>query len=554
MAGSFRFGARVADVARRHGVLAHQLSDWRRQARQGLLALPEEAVEGCERLSLRFARVTASAADTGSSDRRLWAACAKLIAEIAQQAQKKNRSAAQSAEDLVDVRFCAVGDDDQNIYDYGGASARHILEFEQFFPRHRLSELTQNYRSSGAIVEAAAVIVEKLQDRRKAAVISVDTARRADPLQGHYHDPQRPELGRVCLLEAASASIEDQADAACLELLRLAAEVGEKKCNWSSTAVLVRTRAQAAVLRTALAAHGINISYDLRDIVPFLRIRETILARKALDRSLQDNRWLGRGDLQRLGENLDIRFGSTWSKAIRRHLEEIGSEIEPGAQVSPEQVLEDFVEWARRWQPDQDGVAVMTAHSSKGLEFDNVLVLDSGWLGQRREAQDSDRRLLYVAATRARHSLTFVTSATTRGRVLEDLNDAPAILHRKPDESLRPKDPPGIWRPLTLHDVYLSFLAREAAASPGRMETALSTVPTGAPIAFTPVIHASPGGDFDIRIAGTALEDGHLGRVSRRFRMSMDAGWRDARVYAVVERNRRDNHEGYRDDCCRDTW
>ncbi|ABA80628.1 IS66 family insertion sequence hypothetical protein [Rhodobacter sphaeroides] len=48
MAESFRTGVRVTDVARRHGVLAHQLSAWRRQDRKGLLALPDDAVEGLE--------------------------------------------------------------------------------------------------------------------------------------------------------------------------------------------------------------------------------------------------------------------------------------------------------------------------------------------------------------------------------------------------------------------------------------------------------------------------------------------------------------------------
>jgi transposase len=46
VAESFRPGARVVDVARRHEIAPHQLSDWRRQARQGLLALPAEVMDG----------------------------------------------------------------------------------------------------------------------------------------------------------------------------------------------------------------------------------------------------------------------------------------------------------------------------------------------------------------------------------------------------------------------------------------------------------------------------------------------------------------------------
>ncbi len=46
VAESFQAGSRVVDVARRHELAPHQLSTWRRQARQGLLALPAEAMVG----------------------------------------------------------------------------------------------------------------------------------------------------------------------------------------------------------------------------------------------------------------------------------------------------------------------------------------------------------------------------------------------------------------------------------------------------------------------------------------------------------------------------
>lgn len=68
VAESFQPGVRVVDVARRHGLAAHQLSDWRRQARQGDLILPADAMAGVSSDALpAFVPVSVEPEDDGPS-------------------------------------------------------------------------------------------------------------------------------------------------------------------------------------------------------------------------------------------------------------------------------------------------------------------------------------------------------------------------------------------------------------------------------------------------------------------------------------------------------
>ena len=91
----------------------------------------------------------------------------------------------------------AVGDDDQNIYAFNGASVEFIRRFEaDYGPKP--AYLVGNYRSTGHIIEAANAVIEPARERMKAGhPIHIDEARAKDPPGGAWEerDPIRPGPG-----------------------------------------------------------------------------------------------------------------------------------------------------------------------------------------------------------------------------------------------------------------------------------------------------------------------------------------------------------------------
>ena len=124
---------------------------------------------------------------------------------------------------------CVVGDDDQSIYKFRGATIRNILDFEKYFTDAMTIRLEQNYRSTGNILEAAN------------AVISNNTERKGKKL---WTDKSLGEKITVCV----NADERGEADYIASRIMAHQREGGKL----SDCAVLYRTNAQAAQIEQSL--------------------------------------------------------------------------------------------------------------------------------------------------------------------------------------------------------------------------------------------------------------------------------------------------------------
>lgn len=304
-------------------------------------------------------------------------------------------------DDDMKLSLFAVGDDDQNIYAFAGASIRFIRQFEQDY-RAKPEFLVENYRSTRHIIEASNTVITAATDRMKQSHdITIDRKRRKDAQGGVMEVCDPVGHGRVQLLQCPPGD-RTQAVAAVSELQRLAAL--EAGWNWSRTAVIARNWRQLAPVRAYAEAQGIPVEMANESLPSLWRLREMRLFIDHI--SLDRKRLLGVTDLLDVSNSLP---SNRWTDLIAEGIAALGQEIGTG-QVSVPDLVEWFGEWARDARGEQRGLLLMTAHRAKGLEFDDVVILNGGWdRPARNEDLNAPRRLFYVAMTRARRSLAVAT-------------------------------------------------------------------------------------------------------------------------------------------------
>ena len=344
----------------------------------------------------------------------------------------------------------AVGDDDQNIYAFDGASSVFIHRFEEDY-RAKPTFLIDNYRSSRHIVAAANAVIEPARQRMKVGhPIGVDRNRANDLPGGVWVALDPVARGRAQLLPAGDSAIT-QAQTAVAELKRLSSL--SQDWNWSACAVVAREWRYLDPVRSLCEAEGIPVQMANEDFSGFWHLRET--------RAFVH--WLRERD-SRLVKSADLNNwvvgqpSNPWAELLQEAVSDYAIET-GGSEVPVDHFVEWLAEWGREARRRQRGLLLLTAHRAKGLEFDHVVVLDGGWnrVGQG-EDEDAPRRLYYVAMTRARQTLTLATLPgphTIQGA----LADIPSVLRRRPPVNL-PSLVPELARHflrLSLRDVFLSF-------------------------------------------------------------------------------------------------
>lgn len=430
------------------------------------------------------------------------------------------------------ISLFAVGDDDQNIYSFAGASVRHIRQFEQDYSAKPVF-LTDNYRSARNIISTANAVIQHSADRMKIGHdITVNEARRQDPDGGEMETLDPVAQGRVQILECPPGN-DAQAMAALDELVRLSQLIPD--WTWSKAAIISRDWRKLSPVRDYAEALGIPVEIANEQLPGLWRLREM----QEFIGTLREDR----GQLfsvADLTKRLNAIPSSRWTNRIGEGLGILAREID-GRSLPAEDIIEWLAEWAGETWGEQRGLKLLTAHRAKGLEFDNVVILDGGWeRPSRNEDQDAPRRLFYVAMTRARRNL--IVMSNDNHEYLP--TQSPAIVNRtvKPDLASFP-GPRRYFQSAEARMVDLSFAGRQRRNHPVLVATSEARI--GDALALVR--------DHD----RWQLQDAHgrsLGRLAKSFSPPGNARFVRGEIAAILRWRKDDSDEAFHHTIMRVAW
>ncbi|WP_295587072.1 RecQ family ATP-dependent DNA helicase [uncultured Lamprocystis sp.] len=434
------------------------------------------------------------------------------------------------------LTLLAVGDDDQNIYAFRGASVDFIRRFKEDYAAE-VHYLIENYRSTGHIIAAANALIGHNRERMKTGQPGRrDRHRRREPLGGRWEGLDAHGRGRVEVLEAADPG--RQAAALVARLLRLR-DLGAG--DWRVCAVLAYRRETLQPIRALCEAAGIPVAWTA-DLPPLHRVREITVFLDAV--AALGHQPCSIAVLTALMPAPESLWRNLLNGLLDAWHEEAGE-----AEVAASRVLEFCYETLCELRRDRglgDGVFLSTLHGAKGLEFTHVLIADGPGGGAGREDPQEQRRLFYVGMTRARETLAL-------GRVPGGDNPSPALFEG--DWLLRSRvDIPAPaaaliqrrYTLLSLADIDLGYAGRQPAADP--IHARLAALTTGDALSLRQV------SDTLVLCDRQGAPVGRLSRRAAALWLPRLPAVETARIIALMRRRRDDGEGEYRDTCRVETW
>ncbi len=426
----------------------------------------------------------------------------------------------------------AVGDDDQNIYAFAGASIEFIRRFEADYAA-KPSYLTENYRSTAAIIHAANRVIAPAPDRMKTGHDIMINRDRAKAQQGGSLALLDPVAhGRVQLLRTAPAPAA-QAIAAVDELIRLSQLVPD--WSWSKAAIIAREWRLLDPVRSYCEARGVPVHLASEGMPPFWRLREVREFLKFL--KAEPTKMIAAEAMQ---DFVTRQPSNDWWALIAEGIAALDSEID-GKAVPVIDIIELLAEWIRDNRQEQYGLMLLTAHRAKGLEFDDLVILDGGWdRKSKEEDRDAPRRLFYVAMTRAKRSLAIV-SMQDRHPILQEV--VATLVERRITSDEATQSECGLqYQTVEPHMVDLSWVGRQAANHPAHQ--ALARIRTGDPVQLIEI-----NGRWEIRVGGGVT----VGRMAQGYRPP-EGSFIRGEVGAIICWRKVDNAEEFRGTLRREAW
>lgn len=350
--------------------------------------------------------------------------------------------------------ICVIGDIDQAIYGWRGADFRNIINFERDFPEVKSVVFEENYRSTKNILEAAAKVIEKNKMRKEKKLSATRGEGAVISLFEAMNEKEEAEFVVHKIKELVKTKIKPS-EIAVLYRANFQSRIFEEEClkhgipyNVLGTRFYERKEVKNifSFIRAALNRDNLLDFKRVINVPPRGIGKVSILnffAKKRLPAEME----------KKIGEFLAILDqikgkieNSRPSEVVKFIMKKTGYQefLENGSDDDKERLenLKELVSIASRYDgfeaplgmekmitdaalmSDQDnldfgdkdkkeGVRLMTVHAAKGLEFENVFIVGleqglfphSGFGTNNADKEEEERRLFYVALTRAKEKL-----------------------------------------------------------------------------------------------------------------------------------------------------